>query len=251
MSNARVLISSAALSLVIILSAAQAADINVNIEETLSAKVTSIQHGSSDLVNFSVELYNTGGFPYIARPRIDVVQPGGEVFTAWGQERAMQPGSRSVFDMFWFADAAGKFPATLRYYFGGELQSTDFVVEKADSGYPQSAFSVRDFRTYDGYVVFDVASSVDARGVVVMPQRYPVGWVFEQRSIDRVSPSSPRTVVLPYSGAYFPADVDLLVASDSGNYATSSRLRMEKESGLDRVLHTVQDGLKIAFSGAK
>jgi hypothetical protein len=251
MANTVVFTASALLSAAVLLSAALAADIEVNIEETLSAKVTSLQHGQSDLVNFSVEIYNTGGFPYLARPRIDIVLPDGGAFTAWGDERRIQPGARSVFDMFWFTNATGKFPATLRYYFGGETGETDFVVEKSGSGSPPSVFSVRDFRTYDGYVVFDVSSSVEATGVVVMPQNYPAGWVFEQRKVGRMGPSASRTVILPYSGAYFPTDVGILVASDSGGYATSAGLRMEKEPGLNGVLHAVQDGLKIAFSGAR
>lgn len=239
------------LSAMFVVSVASAADISVNIKETLDAKVTAFQYGEADLVNFSVELYNTGGFPYLARPRIDVLQPDGSVFTSWGQERAVQPGERSSFGLFWFTEAVGSFPARLRYYFGGEQQSLEFVIDKPSSGQAQSAFSVRDFRTYDRYVVFDVASSIDARGVVIVPQNYPPGWVFETRQLDRLTPAASRTVVLPYSGVYVPSDIEILVASDSGNYATIAPLKMEKEKGLDRIFHTVQDGLKIAFSGAK
>jgi len=239
------------LSIVFVLSVAEAADISVNIRETLDAKVTSFQYGESDLVNFSVELYNTGGFPYLARPRIDVFQPDGSTFTSWGQEKVIRPGERSSFSLFWFTDAVGSFPARLRYYFGGEQKSVDVVINKSYSGSAQNVFSVRDFRTYDKYVVFDVASSVDARGVVVVPQNYPPGWVFETRQIDRLTPAASRTVVLPYSGVYVPSDIEILVASDSGNFATIVPLKMEKEKGFDRILHTVQDGLKIVFSGAK
>jgi hypothetical protein len=239
------------LSTILLVSVASAADISVNVKELLGARVTSLQYGEKNLVNFSVEIYNTGGFPYLARPRIDVTRPDGSTFTSWGQEKVIKSGERSIFNLFWFTDEAGFFPARLRYYFGGEQQSIDFVINKSSSNQYKNAFSIRDFRTYDKYVVFDVISSVDAKGVVILPQKYPPGWIFETRQIDRLTPSISRTVVLPYSGIYVPSDIEILIASDSGNYATIVPLKMEKERGFDRILHTVQDGLKIVFSGAK
>jgi hypothetical protein len=232
-------------------SIASAAVLEVGVKEKIEANLSSMTFdNSSNMVRFSFEVYNTGSVPYKARIKDDVSNSDDVVFSGWSQESDLMPGDKKDFDIYWYASSAGDYSSKVKIYFGDdvkEYKKVDLTV--SDYKEPEDVFNISNFRTYDNYVVFDLSSKEDAENVVIIPQKYTPGWIFEQREIENMSQNSSKTVVLNYQPAlWLPSNVSIGIASDNGKYYSERMLEMEKAGGIASLFYYIVDSLKIAFS---
>lgn len=240
-----VLSASALFSILVVLHSSNASSVNVNVPEVLGIDVSSFSYNSSDLSSFETELYNTGSVPYTAVERLEVFNGTERVFTAWGDGRQMAPGSRQSFGLHWYTNSTGNFTAVVRAYFAGEVYDKSFQITKSAASAPSSIFSIGNVHTYGDRMVFDVSSREDARGVVVIPDSYPIGWEFQQSGAAEIGRGSTKTFTIPYAPSIFSERrMDIVVSSDGGRYMTRESFTMSRESGIVGLLDSIVDGIK-------
>jgi hypothetical protein len=231
--------------------AASSAVLEVGVNEKLESNISSLLYdNSSNLVKFSVELYNTGSVPFMARIRNDISNNSDLIFSGWSREEDMMPGDKKTFDVYWYADSAGEYFSKMKVYYGNEIKEyKKFSLYISNYSEPEDAFDIKNFRTYDNYVVFDLESKVDAENIAVIPGLYTLGWIFEQKEIANMSQNSSKTIVLNYYPTiWIPSNITIDIASDNGKYFTEKTLEMDKISGIAGLFYYITDSLKIALS---
>jgi hypothetical protein len=234
-----------------------AATIEVRVGQELVANVSSFTANSSaDLVGFKIEYYNTGSIPYKARVRLDIINSSGNgnggdsVFTAWGQEKPLMPGDKDLITIYYYTNSSGKLLIRVRLYYGMEYSDKYFIVEKktASNSNPyndtDSAY-VSGIRTYDDYIVADIHSIRDVKGLVLIPKDFPSGWIFPQVRIGDLMKDSDATVIIPYSPSLFvQRGVVMQVASIDGFTASERDFVMAKEHGVVGLVRLFLDRIK-------
>jgi hypothetical protein len=171
--------------------------IEVEIPKSLEGNFTSFSYDSSkDILKFWFEFYNSGSTAYRTRIRLDVFNDSKIVFTGWSDEKVLMPGDRKNFEIYWYTNSTGNFSARVRAYFGNEIFERRISLEKKNSFSPEDVFEIKNFRTYDDFIVFDIKAKRNAKDVVILPSDFPLGWIFEQKKIDFLKEGEERTVAI-------------------------------------------------------
>jgi hypothetical protein len=233
-------------------SVANSTIIEVEIPQYLFGNFTSFSYDSSkDILKFWFEFYNSGSTAYRTRMRLDVLNDSRIIFTGWSDEKVLMPGDRKNFEIYWYTNSTGNFSARVRAYFGNEILERKFSLEKNNSFSPEDVFEIKNFRTYDDFIVFDIKAKRNAKDVVILPSDFPLGWIFEQKKIDFLKEGEERTVAIDYHPtAWTEGKLNLIVASNDGRYKTEERFEMKKEAGILWLIYYLTDMLKLFIRAA-
>jgi hypothetical protein len=222
--------------------------IEVEINEDIKGEIIhEYQNVSFNVVRFEAEFYNTGSIPYSARARVFVYDENKSVFSGWSQENVLMPGEKKTFYIYWYASSPGEYNSILRFYFGNEMvENEKKVFQVSESLNPEDVFEIKNFRTYDNSVVFDVISKKDVSEAVVIPYGYVPGWIFEQGIVENIKEGLIKTVTINYYPTVWkPADLKLSIIAENGKYFSEKTMKMEKEEGLAKLFYNILDNLKL------
>lgn len=226
--------------------------IDVEIPKSLEGNLTSFSYNSSqDIMKFQSEFYNIGSIAYKARIRLDFINNSKPIFTGWSNEKSLMPGDRKNFEIYLYNNSTGNFSLRLRIYFGNEIQERFFTIEKKYSFSPEDVFEIKNFRTYDDFIVFDIKANKNVENVVILPHGFPIGWIFEQKKIDFLSEGKEKTVAIKYYPTVWTEEkITLIVASDEGKHKTERAFEMKKEVGILWLIHYLTDQFKLFLRAA-
>ena len=220
--------------------------VEVDIAETLDGNIVSLLYdNSSNIVKFTTEFYNTGSIGYKARLKFEIFEGNKMVFSSWSKEQVMMPGDKQVFENYWYGEG-GVYSVKLKAYLGNEIkQYKKFEVSINTDIESESVFKIKNFRTYDDFVIFDVQSDRDVENVVVMPSKYKYGWIIEQEEIDFIKGNTSKTVKIKYyPTVWSTSDIKMIVVSDEGKYFSEQCLVMEKYGGMTGFFYMLLDNFK-------
>jgi hypothetical protein len=222
--------------------------IKVEVPKSLVGNFTSFSYDSSkDILKFWFEFYNSGSTAYKTRIRLDAFNDSRIIFTGWSDEKILMPGDRKVFEIYWYTNSTGNFSIRVRAYFGNEIFERRINVEKNNSFSPEDVFEIKNFRTYDDFIVFDIKAKRSAKNVIILPSDFPLGWIFEQKKIDFLNKE--KTVAIYYQPTVWAeGKLNLIVASDDGIYKTEKIFEMKKEKGILWLIHYLTDRIKLLVS---
>lgn len=229
---------------------ARSAEIEVNIPRNIEGNVSSFSYSYSlNILNFQIEFYNKGSIAYKTRIRLDIFNGSQWFFTGWSGEKSLMPGDRKNFEIYWYTNSTGNFTTKVRAYLANEIFEQKFSIEKKTSFLPKSVFEVKNFRTYDDYIIFDVRTEENVKDVVVIPADFPLGWMFEQKKVDSINNNAEKTIVLHYQPTvWVPENLKLEIASDEGKYYTEKTFELRKEMGILRLFHYIIDSIKMILT---
>ncbi|MEM3393686.1 MAG: hypothetical protein QXY79_01400 [Candidatus Methanomethylicia archaeon] len=206
---------------------------------------------SKDLMRFYLEFYNTGSVAYRARVRLDIINNSKSIFTTWSNEKILMPGDRKDFEVYLYGNSTGNLTLRSRVYFGNEIEERNFTIEKEYSFLPEDVFEIKNFRTYDDFIVFDIKAKKSAKDVVIIPYDFPMSWIFEQKKVRFLNENEEKTVALNYYPDFWNGEkMTLIIASDGGKYKTEKSFEMKKEVGIIWLIYYLTDKLKLFFNPA-
>lgn len=239
------------LALILILPVAIAGIIEIEVKMKLSGKatITSLQR-FNNVVKLVTEFYNTGSVPYKARARLDILNESNLIFSGWSEEKELMPGERKEFEIFWLSSSEAKnLTARIRVYFGNEIfeENRSFNIDYVRSS--ESIFQIKNFRTYDNYVRFEVRANQSLEKVIVIPSDYMHGWIFEQVKIENFTSNKNIEVKIPYIPTIWrEGKVKINVFTEDGKYYSSQTFELKKEKGPLKYLHMIYDKLSLIFN---
>ena len=222
--------------------------IEVDISEDIKSEIIHESITTSfNIVNFSIEFYNTGSVPYDTRARIFVYKEGKLIFSGWSQEEDMMPGEKKAFDVYWYANSPGNYESKLRVYFGNEIiEDEKREIQIKDPPEPEDVFIIENFRTYDDHVVFDIVSKNNVENVIIIPSGYVSGWIFEQKIIESIKKDMIKTISIDYQPTVWkPTNLKIAVIAEDGRFYSEKIVEMKKEQGIMNLIYSILDNLKL------
>jgi hypothetical protein len=234
----------------IIVRIAYSAIVEVGIAETLEGNISSITYdNTSNIAKISVEFYNTGSVPFKARIKAEIFNESDMLFSGWGKEEDFMSGDKKVSDIYWYTNNIGDYFAKIKVYFGNDVvEYKRFGFSITKSVEPEDVFEIKNLRTYDDHIIFDLDSRKEAENVIVIPTKYTPGWIFEQAEVGNISGNSSKLVVMKYYPTIWkPSNTTLAIVSDKGTYYTEETVEMSKNEGLVGLFYFIVDSLRMAF----
>jgi len=219
--------------------------LEVNIDEEVKGKIIyETQNVSKNVVNFKSEFNNIGSVAYKARARVFVYNDSKLVFSGWSNEEILMPGDKKTFNIYFYS-YPGNYESKLRFYFGNEFiegNKTNFEINETLE--PEDIFEIKNFRTYDNYVVFDILSKKSVNNVLIIPYKYPVSWIFEQKKLEKIDYF--KTVSLNYYPSIWkPTSLTIAIVAEDGKYFSEKTIEMKKEEGIFKIFYNILDSLKL------
>lgn len=238
------------LALILILPLAIAGLIEIEVKMKLTGKATVISiERFNNVVKLNLEFYNTGSVPYKARARLDILNESNLIFSGWSSEKELMPGERKNFEIYWISSSEAKnLTARIRVYFGNEIleENRSFSIDYVRSS--EDIFKIKNFRTYDSYIRFEIKANKTLENVLVVPSDYVHGWIFEQAKINLTANKNTELKIPYIPTVWREGSVRINVFTEDGKYYSSQTFELKKEKGLIKYFYMLYDKLSLFFN---
>jgi len=219
--------------------------INVGVSEVLKKEVLGLKYNSvienGEPLKVSFEFFNPGSVGYKARVRLDIFNRSEILQTLWSSEEDFPPSASYHFELYYPVNYEGKFKAKIRVYYANEIEeikSFDFQVKKIISA--KKTFEITNFRTYKDEIEFDLMSDETLENVLVVPTNCPIGWVCEQKKLDKIKVNETKKVTLFYeSSLWKESGISINVFTQDGKYVMNEAFSMKRVDFLRQLFHDI------------
>jgi hypothetical protein len=211
--------------MILFMSTASALMINVTVAGEIGGHVDYIEMKEAldgEVQHFMLNWYNTKSVGCDTRMRIDMHDVDGKyVDTAWSDSAVLEPGEQLDFHIYWYPKKEGHYNPALKIYTCQEVITQEiagFDVLSLPS--PENTITMEAENTDDG-IKLTLTSDSDIDNVVVVPTKYPFGWVFESTHVDFLKAGESRIVFMEYAPSRWKEEkVTLRAVSVSGRQAS-------------------------------
>jgi hypothetical protein len=158
--------------------------LDVNILERVQGHADWFSLSNGPVQRFTLRWENTGSVNCLTRARIDfhVIGENGSlgsrVCTSWGSLEPLMAGQARTWELY-SALPGGGYAAVLRVYYCNELFEQEPYFFNVTGSEPSEGLSIDRVEVHGDYVDVFVRSPDGAGGVVVIPEEYPGGWIFQ------------------------------------------------------------------------
>lgn len=232
-----------------VLSSAQTVKIGVKMD--IVGNISALfYHSSNGVLKIEPEFYNTGSVVYKAKARLDVMNGSTIIFTGWSKEENLMPGERKSFELFFYTpETLENVTARIRIYYGYEIAERKINLRIENNRTVEDVFQIKNFRTYDNDLRFQIRSSKPMKSILIIPKDYTIGWVFGQKRIENPEANRNIEVDLPYEApVLLPQNITIEVVSEDGSYYYSNSYALQKESGILKYFHYLTDWLSLVLN---
>jgi hypothetical protein len=192
-------------------------ELEVSIAENLGGHAAWFNLSNGPAQTFGVRWENTGSVNCLSRPRIDIYTMdndslGNVIYTAWGSEESIMAGGSRAWQLY-SSLSEGDYAAVLRMYYCNEMFEEEPYRFSAPGREPAEDLSIENIVVHPDYI--DVA--VRGTGnMVVIPQDYPRGWIFQGGLVDENMIARLGFVPVGPEGT----SATLMAVSSEGKYVT-------------------------------
>jgi hypothetical protein len=229
---------------------ASAGVIEIGVKTVLKGEISAFFYNTSNgVLKLNPEFYNSGSVAYKTRARLNIVNSTDVIFTGWGKEETLMPGERKSFEIYWYTPRTENIVAKLRIYYGKETIEREVKFKVVNTKTTEDVFLIKNFRTYDDSIKFQLRSTEPLKNVIVIPKNYMMGWVFEQKMIENLDANKNMEVVIPYEASvWFSHNVTIDVVTEDGKYYSTLSFNLQKEKGFEKYFHYVTDRLNLLLN---
>lgn len=218
-------------------------EIKIGIKEVLDIQTSGFSYNSliekGEPLKVSFELFNSGSTGYRARVRLDIFKQNNLIQTVWGSEEDFVPGVTHHFDIYYPVNIAGNFKAELKVYFANEIKemkSFNFQVKKTTP--PDNTFQIKYFNTYEKEMEFNIISNKSLEKVLIVPTNCPMGWVCEQKKLEKIKENELNKITLHYEPSLWKeSDIIISVLTEDGKFITTEPFTLRRVGTLKQFLH--------------
>ncbi len=219
--------------------------VEVNIPQSINGNIAYLNF--SEEINdkpqkFLLDWENQGSISCRVRVRIDFYNGTSLVYTGWSKEVPLEPGDHSDFEVYFYPKNSGNFTAEIFIYQCNEIWKATNVTFTASM--PQNIiknatnisqltsktipFDVRAEST-ESHVEIKIKAKEDINGIIIVPERYPLGWIFEGGQVNTIKENEEKTISLGYVPSIWkPEEIELNIVTLDGRYHKVERIRLEK-----------------------
>ncbi|MCK5698297.1 MAG: hypothetical protein KAH93_00465, partial [Candidatus Aenigmarchaeota archaeon] len=167
-------------------------------------------------------------------------------YTAWSKEVLFSPGENDYLVTYWYPfNISGKFTGQFRLYSCNEIyEKPPFAFEVLKwQQFPEPADSEKMFEKIaiknndENNIEITLKSRQDLNNLLILPAKYPRGWIFEYAKIDQLKKG--REIKIPMSyipGIWAPTNITLHFVTEDGTYYFEKEFTIEKQQSDNRIL---------------
>lgn len=225
--------------------------IKIGVKMELKGNISAIFYNvSNGVLRINPEFYNSGSVAYSARARLDILNSTDIIFTGWSREEMLMPGERKDFEIFYYTSKTlENITARIRIYYGFEMVERKIELKIESMQASEDIFQIKNFRTYDDSIKFQLRSSKNLKNVLIIPRDYMISWMFEQKRIENLNKNRNTEVVLPYeASAWLSPNITIEVVTEDGRYHSVSQFSLQKEEGILKYIHYLTDKLSLVLN---
>jgi hypothetical protein len=220
-----------------------AQEIKVDVLEILDVEVQGLKYNSvinnGEPLKVSFDLFNSGSVGYKARVRLDIFKQNNLTQTLWSNEEDFFPGVSHHFDIYYPVNMIGNFKAVLKVYLANEIKEMkpfNFQVKKTTL--PSETFDIKDFNTYEKELEFNIISNKTIEKVLIIPTNCPLGWICEQKKIERIKESDLSKIELSYEPSLWKeSEITINILTEDGKYITTKSFTLKRVGTWKQFLH--------------
>ena len=179
------------------------------------------------MVKFTVEVHNSGSVGYSSRIRIDVYGAGNNT-TIWSDKKALFPGMRKAYNLYWYAQNDGNYTARIRAYFGNEISEKYIEFQINSMLQAEDIFDVKNQDVRGDMISFDLGSDKSFGKALIIPLKYPKSWIIEETAVEGAG----RVNMKFEPSLWYPTDLTLGIASDDGAYYSVETFHVERRQDI-------------------
>lgn len=224
--------------------------IKIEIRAELKGNISALFFNASNgVLRINPEFFNSGSVAYKVRPRVDILNLTDIVFTGWGKEKILMPGERKNFEIYYYTQKKENLTARLRIYYGKELIEKKIRLKIENKLIPENNFHIKNFRTYDDYLRFEIRTNKSLANMIIIPKDYMQGWIFEQKKIKKIDENRNTEIILPYKAEVWTSHrITIEVVTEDGRYYTAKSFLLQKEKGIWKYIHYITDWLSLKLN---
>jgi len=208
---------------------AKGIDIDISIAEKIDGDIVIMHSDTGPIQKFYLVWSNTGSVPCLSRARIDVLDGEKRILTLWSPEAKLMPSQEVEWKLY--ADLPkGNYTIRTRIYHCNEifpLEEFNITVKKEKKH--EEKIEIVDYSVKENILEVFLKSEEDIENVVLLPEEYPPGWIFEESTLeklpaDRVVPVKIRFI----SGAESSINLTLKAFTLDGRFYGEREMIVEK-----------------------
>ena len=206
-----------------------ALDIELEIDEKVDGHLEWFNITSISPQKFSITWNNIGTTSCISRARIDFYNVSRRAYTSWGEKTIMKPGETVTWDLYSYLDTGQYNYTIIVYHCFDYYEFGPYPLVATNSTPIQDVVEIVNSRADDEGIELFVTSNKEVKDVVVIPESYPSGWVFEPGKIESIKPGEVKSVKLNYESIGWEGkSINFIVATGDGNYADERPIILRK-----------------------
>jgi hypothetical protein len=199
---------------------ASAFDITIGITEEIDTSIFDINVIAGPPQKYSLIWQNTGSTSCQSRTRMEIYNTQNQrVFTSWSGLKRLSP-SQEAESRFYSNLPPGQYTLSIRIYHCNEVFEQEPI--NMSVSMEQAYTGTIDFISYsvrEGFLDVSVRSDQDLDSVAIVPEGFPVGWIFSQGFIERLPAWETRTVTIPFEpSVWVDRKIALSAFSENGEY---------------------------------
>jgi len=198
-----------------------------------------------------IDIYNSSIDKLKKTPQefIDSLNPSNQnklQCTAWSKAVLFSPGENNNLVTYWYPfNISGNFTGQFRLYSCNEIyEKPPFTFEvlkwqqSTDSADSEELFEKIAIKNNDeNNIEITLKSRQDMNDLLILPAKYPRGWIFEYAKIDQLKKGRESKISMAYvPGIWTPTNITLHFVTENGMYHFEKEFAIEKQQSDDRIL---------------
>lgn len=203
--------------------------IRVDINETIHGKATFLNISSFPILKIFLFWENIGSVDCEARMRVDFYNQTEFLYTAWSNMERVPPGSHADLETHWFYPFEENLTAKIRVYYCNEIfdvAEKKIEVKKIEPN--KTVLEIVKIKDFKNSVEVSIKAKEEVRDVIIIPKKYPLGWIFEQAKIEKLEKE--KTARINYNPSIWrETNITFLAITEDGKYSTEKTFTLKED----------------------
>lgn len=216
-------------AVIVLIPAAAAIEINVSVRGKIGGYVEyfDMDDPVESVQKFSVQWYNSESASCRSRMEFRIYEYGSEGYeTVWSGSKNMFPGSSDSFEAYWLPEREGNYSVKMVIRHCHDLVETglmNFSVRSVPR--PEESIDISAENVPGRKIRVTLFSESYSGKVVVIPDDYPIGWIFAGKSVD-MEPGKKTVLEMDYEPSVWSEELVSLHAVSADGSRSSEKFEL-------------------------
>jgi hypothetical protein len=220
----------------LLVQSALAIKVDIEIKEVIDGNLAWVNITSTGVQKILIVWENLGSVGCETRARVDfyfhnqTTNKTERVYIGWSKAEPIRPGDSANLEVYSHLPE-GNFTAKIRIYHCNEIfESKPYSVNVEKINSTPEILSIVDVETFTDHVEVSVKSETNVENAIVVPSKYPLGWIFESGKIDSIAEGETKKIKLGFKPSIWKEErVEFKAITEDGKFLAKRSFILEKQ----------------------